>query len=149
MRRHLQLRNSFETQRFDERSWAVELAIVNSEVSSIICELTLLLYGRSDQLSLLFESKKKIVVSVAQSESAIIGSDDRFSSLSLNRNDAEFLLCFLLTWYRDGVAEVNHIDIELIGSQSDGKDCTLVVKAENSQAPLPGDEAERILRELK
>ena len=149
MRRHLQLRQSFSTRRFDTGAWAIELPIAASEVVPLVCEITLLLYGRSDQLSLLFDRGRKLVVSVCEGKSVVEGSDNSPSSLSLNRSDAEFLLCFLLTWYRDGVAEVNHIDVELVASQSAGKDCTLVVKAETSQPPLPGDEAERILREME
>jgi len=148
MRRHLQLRHSITTQRFDARSWAIELPVAASDVVPLACEITLLRYGRSDQLSLLFDKGKKLMVSIAETHSTVTGAADSPSSLSLGRNDAEFLLCFLLTWYRDGVAEANHIDIELIGSQSAGEDCTLVVQAENSRPPIPGDEAERILREM-
>ena len=148
MRRHIQLRQSFSTRRFDVGAWAIELPIAASDVVPLVCEITLLLYGRSDQLSLLFDRGRKLVISVCEGKSAVTGSDDNPSSLSLNRSDAEFFLCFLLTWYRDRVAEANHIDVELVGSQSAGKDCTLVIKAEESQPPLSGDEAERILREM-
>lgn len=148
MRRHIQLRHAFETCRFDARSWAIELPLVGSEVANLICEITLLLFGRSNQLSLLFAEEKKLLLTVSNGNSTVGGSDSSPSSVSLSRNDLEFVLCYLLTWYRDGTAEVNHIDVELEGIESVGPDCTLVVKAEQSQPPLPGKEAERILRDM-
>ncbi|MCG8648300.1 MAG: hypothetical protein MI861_00620 [Pirellulales bacterium] len=148
MKRHLQLRQSITTQRFNARSWAIEMPVAASDVVPLVCEISLLLCDRSDQLSLLFDKGKKLMVSVAETSLAISGAVNDPLSLSLRRSDAEFLLCFLLTWYRDGVAEANHVDIELVGNQSVGEDCTLVVQAENSRPPIPGDEAERILRKM-
>ena len=148
MRRHIQLRQSFETCRFDTRSWAIELPIIGSDVAILICEITLLLFGRAKQLSLLFVDEKKLLLTVSNGSSIVDGSNSGPSSLSLSRNDLEFVLCYLLTWYRDGTAEVNHIDVELIGSESIGPDCTLIVKAEQSQPPMPGAEVERMLREM-
>lgn len=147
MKRSIRLRHSFSTRRFDVRAWAIDLPIAASDVVPLVCEIAMLLYGRSDQLSLLFDRGRKLVVSIG--ESAVIGSNDSVSSVSLARNEVEFILGFLLTWYRDGVAEANHIDVELVGSQSAGRDCTLVITAEESQPPLSGDEAGRILREME
>jgi len=110
--------------------------------------MSLLLFGRSDQLSLLFDIGNKLIVSVVDSSSEIAGSDETPMSLRLGRRDVEFMMSFLLTWYRDGVAETNHIDIELVGSPLAGEDCTLVIQAENSRPPLSGDEAERLLRDM-
>ena len=148
MKRHLRLRHPFTTQRFDARSWAIELPIAASDVIPLVCEVSLLLLGRSDQLSLLYDNRHKLVVSLCDSLSRVTGSDENPATLSLSRSDLEFVNCFLLTWYRDGVAETNHVDIELAGSSSVGEDCTLVIQAENSRPPLPGDETERILREM-
>ena len=149
MRRHAQLQQSFSTRRFNKRAWAIELPVAASDVVPLVCEIMLLLHDRSDQLSLLFDRGRKLVISVCEGKSAVKGSDDSPSSLSLNRSDAEFILCFLLTWYRDGIAEASHIDVELAASQSAGEDCTLIVKAEKSRPPLPGEETERILREME
>lgn len=148
MRRHLQLRQSFETCRFDSESWAIELPIASSEVPILICEITLLLFGRAAQLSLLFPLQKKVLLTVSAGSSTVDGTDVQPISLNLSRIHLEFVLGYLCTWYRDGVAEVNHIDVELKGSEGAGSDCTLVVKADQSQPPLSGEEAERILREM-
>lgn len=148
MKRNLRLQQPFLTHRFDVRSWAVELPITTSDVAPLVCEISLLLFGRSDQLSLLFDKGRKLIVSLVEDSSRIAGSKEGTMSLRLTRRDLEFIICFLLTWYRDGLAETNHIDIDLIGSSSIGEDCTLVLQAENSQPPLPGNEAERIIRKI-
>ena len=148
MRRHVQLRQSIETFRFDPRSWAIELPIVGSEVPLLICETTLLLFGRATQLTLLFPDQKKVLLTVSNERSIVEGTVEQPTTIKLSRNDLEFVLAYLITWYRDGAAAVNHIDIDLMGTEAIGTDCTLVVKADQSQPPLTGEEAERILREM-
>lgn len=148
MRRHLQLRQAFETLRFDPENWAIELPIVGSEVPILICEITLLLFGRATQLSLLFPGQKKVLLTLSDGSSTVDGNDLQPLSLNLSRNDLEFVLGYLSTWYRDGTAEVNHIDVELKERRDAESDCTLIFKADQSRPHLSGEDAERILREM-
>ena len=146
MRRHIQLRNPLETCRFDQRSRAIELPIAGPEVQNLICEATMLLFGRATQLSLHFPGQKKVLLTVSNEESTVNGMDEQPTAVSLSRNDLEFVIGYLITWYRDGAAEANHIDIDLRGTDANGSECTLVVKADHSQPPLSCEVAEQILR---
>ncbi|MGL4460997.1 MAG: hypothetical protein ACRDD1_19610 [Planctomycetia bacterium] len=145
MRRHLQLRQAISTIRFDSRSWAIELPVASSEVQVLVCEISLLLFARTKQLAFLFGKKQGLSLALSEGGSTVSGSEDN-ALVALSRNALESVLCYLLAWYRDGVAEVTHVDIEVVGSESAGVDCTLVIKADQFQPFLPGDEAERILR---
>lgn len=148
MKRHLRLRQLFETKRFNKDSWAIILPVSSGDVVALICEISLLLFDRSEQVSLLFESGQKLIVSKTDGDSRVSGSDADAGPLCMSRRDLESLFCFLLTWYRDGIAEVNHIDIELRADASVGQDCTIVIQSEVSQPPLPGNEAARIVRQM-
>ena len=149
MNRRLELRQSLEICRFDATNWAVELKVRSLEVTSLICELTLLIFGRSHQLTLSFAGSDTIVLGVTAEKSSVEVCGIRRLLVSMNRNDLEFIMCYLITWYRDGFAEVDHIDLELSGTEDCGSDCTLVVKAESWQHIMTGEEAERMLRERK
>ena len=148
MNRRLELRQSLETCRFDAINWAVELTVRSSEVTSLICELTLLIFGKSNQLTL-SSASSDTVLAVSKEKSSVEVCDTRRFLVSMSRNDLEFIVCYLLAWYRDGFAEVDHIDLELSGTEDCGRNCTLVVRAEASRYPMDGEEAQRMLRELK
>ena len=148
MKRHLQLRRCFSTQRFDARSWAIRVQIESTEVAQLCCELMLLLFEKAEKLSLLFEQNHKLTLAVTSEQSRTTGGNQNTIPVNLSRRDLELLLGFLLTWYRDGVAEVSHIDIELISDNASGKDCTLVVEANSSRPPLPAEEVERMLKNM-
>ena len=148
MNRRLELRQSLETCRFDATNWAAELTVRSSEVTSLICELTLLIFGKSNQLTL-SSASSDTVLAVSKEKSSVEVRDTRRFLMSMSRNDLEFIVSYLLAWYRDGFAEVDHIDLELSGAVDCGTNCTLVVRAEVSRYPMNGEEAQRMLRELK
>jgi hypothetical protein len=150
MKRHVRIQQPFTTHRFDVRSWAIELPIAASDVVAIICELSLLLFGRSEQLSVLCGNERKLVISLGNRVSQMPQSVEESAAIafSLSRNDLEVVTCYLLTWYRDGAAETKHIDIPILSNRAAGEDCTLVIHAAISRAPMTGDDAERMLRHL-
>jgi hypothetical protein len=108
----------------------------------------LLIFGKSNQLTL-SSASSDTVLAVSKEYSSVEVRDTRRFLVSMSRNDLEFIVSYLLAWYRDGFAEVNHIDLELSGAEDCGRNCTLVVRAEASRYPMNGEEAQRMLRELK
>lgn len=146
MKRHLQLRQSFIADRYDQRSWAIRVPIETAEVPSLCCELVLLLYGKADRLVLKGVHSQKLALTCGGDQSSATGQNPLSIPVNLSRRDLEFLLGFLVTWYRDGMAEVNHVDIQLQGDDVAGEDCMLVVEALSSQPPLTANEIEKLLR---
>jgi hypothetical protein len=108
----------------------------------------LLIFGKSNQLTL-SSASSDAVLAVSKEKSSVEVHDNRRFLMSMSRNDLDFIVCYLLAWYRDGFAEVDHIDLELIGTEDRGRNCTLVVRAEASRYPMNGEEAQRMLREHK
>jgi len=98
MRRHLRLKQAFTSHRFNERSWAVQLLISASDVVPLMCEMSLLLYDRSDQISLLFDKERKLTVSAVDSSSRVNFTDKSVVTFELGRSDLEHAICFLLAY---------------------------------------------------
>lgn len=148
MKRHLQLRYTFNVQRYSTDAWSIGLPIATLEVAPLCCELSLLLLEKVEAISLLFTNGSKLVISITTENSRVTNFETKTISIALCRRDLEMVLCFLLIWYRDSVAEVNHLDIDLVSTTSFGPDCTLIVEAEESRLPLTADEAMKILKEM-
>lgn len=72
---------------------------------------------------------------------------DKSVCLQLASNQIEVLLVFLLKYYRDGVAEVDHLDLE--GVLQDHKSCGFMftIKVPDSTPPVSRIEAIRILKD--
>ncbi len=73
---------------------------------------------------------------------AIFESDA--TRVSVTSNDLDYLLHFFLKYYRDGVAEVDHLDLD-VESQTNGHDSTITFKVPESLQPLSAGEAKKRL----
>ncbi len=65
--------------------------------------------------------------------------------LNLTDRDIDYWLIFFLRYCRDGIAEVDHLDVELDSESGDDTRLSIIVAVENSQPSVPGDEARRLL----
>jgi hypothetical protein len=59
-------------------------------------------------------------------------------------DDLDYLLHFFLKYFRDGVAEVDHLDLD-VESQTNNEDSTITFKVPDSAQPLNAEEAKRRL----
>jgi hypothetical protein len=65
--------------------------------------------------------------------------------VSVTSVELGYWVSFLLRYYRDGVAEVDHMDVDLLPSNQDEKRSTLIFRFEHAASPLPGDDLRRKL----
>ncbi|MGH2768661.1 MAG: hypothetical protein ACRDIF_06880 [Actinomycetota bacterium] len=149
MRRRIELRSPFKVTVYDYRTSWLEVDVDREELVELLLELTLLLYERSERLRMASRSTSNKVVLTARFN-AIPGRDlsevsAGFQSIALMRNDLEFFVAFLLEYYRDGFAPVDHIDIDLRGE--DDSDLGLIVTVTDVGPPMRSGETHRILFE--
>jgi hypothetical protein len=64
--------------------------------------------------------------------------------IRMTLDDLDYLLHFFLKFFRDGVAEVDHIDLEM-ESQTSSQDLTVTFKVPASVQPLSAEEARKQL----
>jgi hypothetical protein len=138
MIRHLELSTSIRHHSFGAGTYATTVIIGRAALDQILVELFLLREGLIDRLVITHKGTK---LSVSSADTSKFGTYLQMAggpTVSLTSVELEFISSFLLKYYRDGVAEVDHIDVDL-GSG------TLIVKAEDSKAPMSGVEAKRLL----
>lgn len=68
------------------------------------------------------------------------------SFLEITHNDLDRLRHFFLKYYRDGVADVDHLDLEAINADTEKKDIYITFRVPDSRPPVSPEEAERRLR---
>jgi hypothetical protein len=62
--------------------------------------------------------------------------------------NVEYVQHFFLKYYRDGAADVDHIDLEGIDVDTGAKDISVTFKVSQAKASVTAKEAERRLREI-
>ena len=129
MNRGFKLTGSFEIQRYSDRSWSITLPISSVDVTQLCCELSLLLYEEIERLSLLLEDGSKMLLSVSSDMSKVLELDTDQLSIQMDYRDLCYMHVYLLRWYRDSRAEVDHVDIQLDGTSRFGEDCMFVVSS--------------------
>jgi len=68
------------------------------------------------------------------------------SQLEITRTNLGYLQHFFLKYYRDGVAEVDHIDLEAINADTGKKDIYITFRVPDSRPSVSPEEAESRLR---
>lgn len=61
-------------------------------------------------------------------------------------NTLDYLLHFFLKYYRDGFAEVDHVDLEAVKSGIEGGDFSITVSVSEAAPPVTGEDAIRRLK---
>jgi hypothetical protein len=70
------------------------------------------------------------------------------SQIQLTANGLDYLQHFFLKYYRDGAAEVDHLDLEAINADTGQKDFYVTFKVPDFVPPASSEEAEDRLRHL-
>jgi hypothetical protein len=68
-----------------------------------------------------------------------------FADLTITRNDIELLISFFLGYYRDGAADVDHLDFDMDPSLPGAKAATLTITVPRTRPPLSNNEVKRRL----
>jgi hypothetical protein len=76
---------------------------------------------------------------------ALVSWKDRGAALKLSSKELEYWLCFFLRGVRDGMAEVDHIDVEADPSSSAELPGFFVLKVPNAAPPVSAEEARQRL----
>jgi hypothetical protein len=65
--------------------------------------------------------------------------------VAMTRNSLEYVQHFFLKYYRDGVAEVDHLDLQAIDAETGDKEIYVTFRVPESRAPVTPEEARRRL----
>ena len=147
MKRYLKIKGETRYNQYDSESWSLDIEIQLEDLVSVLLELQLLEFGHTESCTL---NSKDNTITVAfshvkeKNQSIIERNGPRFQ-VGLTKNDIEFISSYLLQYYRDSLAPVDHVDIEVEGLNELARNGTLVIKTSNAIEPMSGDEARKIL----
>ena len=145
MKRWVELPIALDNRRISyQRAITIDLKAVS--IDEWCLNLCLLNEGLVDAIT--FAGKGRLRIEVDQTmekpRRARAKSESDQVHLFVHPEELEFWVSFFLKAYRDGMAEVSHIDVEATSIPDDEEiDVTFIVG--NAARPIPGDEARKIL----
>jgi hypothetical protein len=109
-------------------------------------DLVLLREGLVDQLEL-SDLKRTYSLSIAQSKSehSAITWKKKSASLALDVNRLDYLISYFLKFFRDGVAEVDHIDLETRSVSGENKEAYVTFAVSKATPSITGNELRKLL----
>jgi hypothetical protein len=120
------------------RDWSLGLTLLNAGL------IETLLVAKDDR-------EKGIEIQVQSSSKPMVRAQVDFKSeliqLKVTPDDLGYLLHFFLKYYRDGVAEVDHLDIEATATGAKNQQASVVFKLRDFRPPVTPEEAMRRLSE--
>ena len=124
---------------------------IGSETNKEWClNLCLLREGLIDSLTIIDEEgsyKLRVLLDPSLARrSAVERSQSRGADAFLSRTELDYWATFFLKYYRDGVGEVNHLDVEAYPrNPNTARGLGIVLQIANALPPISGEEARRRL----
>jgi hypothetical protein len=137
------------TTRHDEAQRGILIAFEDSIIQAWCLSLSLLqnklvkqVHLRQENGDLLLDvSLKDSIPPADRGEVAITGNK---LSLSLSQNELEMWTCWFLSYYRDGIAPVDHIDVDIPARQDNSRSgLFLTLKVRKATPPMSAEEAKK------
>lgn len=143
--RSITISGNISFKRYNEESWSLEIEIRPDGVVPLLMEIALIEHDLAHLVTIQSKkSSKYVVLSTADNPSHVQYRDGRLH-VSLSSNDMGLLAAYILQYYRDHCAPVDHIDIEVEHGGSLGKDAVLVIRTAHFAKPMSADEAKKLL----
>jgi hypothetical protein len=129
--------------RHTERAWDIGFTVTQTTLHDVLIGFFLILFGKLDTLSM--PGRHHLTLRVNDQEHSTLSKSDGAFRVNLSRNDLESVLSYLLDYERDGMASVNHLDVELKNLSCPSDDVMLIVRSAETKPPMSADEARKIL----
>lgn len=124
---------------------SAKLVVEATALQSLIVELLLILRGLADVLRLATDGVEFLIRQSPRDfgEGSISG---QHVDVAMSARQLDAVIEFLLVYFRDGMASVPHLDVEVDATDRAGA-ITFVVEAMLAVPPISGDDARRLLGE--
>lgn len=129
---------------------AVRLQFSRKCLSEWCLGLCLLREGLIDAFTVTEEAAKnsnvKFLVGAKLGARSRVTLNEPCSEVVLTKNGLDHMCIFFLKYYRDGVADVDHLDLEAVDAETGGREIYITFQASESRTPMTPDEAKRRLK---
>lgn len=117
-------------------NWCLELCLLKEELSSGFVVL-------NERRS--FKVQVEIGNGIAIGDRALATWSGDKLSLRVSHTELEYWCSFFLEYFRDGVAQVDHIDVEAISAEPGNEGTFITLKVGNAVPPVSSEEVRRRL----
>jgi hypothetical protein len=146
MTRTVKTRRPIRLEKFNDGWQAATIEVDKANLDSILLELSLIREDLVERVVFLGQAGTSISAQLKNDSDWSSGSFTKEKAvLNLCLREVDFTLSFLLKYYRDGVADVDHIDVAIFDRNSDAEIGTLTIHVADARPPISGEEAMRIL----
>jgi hypothetical protein len=148
MNKHLQLPVDIDIVRHPGKT-VLRLSLHREALCDWCMALSLLKEGLIETLTVTERERKGVKVQLLSEPKT--GGTVRVSfrpdlnRVAMTRNNLEYVQHFFLKYYRDGVAEVDHLDLQAIDAETGDKEVYVTFRAPESKPPVTPEEARRRL----
>lgn len=146
MKRYIEINGDIVLNRYNSE-WEFIIEITPKDIVKCFFEIQLLLFKHIESIklkSLKTNNEVYIENNKADNESKITVVDNSYK-VKLTNNDLEVISSYILKYYRDSYAPVNHIHIDLANNNVLGENGSLTVVASVAAEPISGEEAKKLL----
>lgn len=147
MKRYINISGSISIKRFTKESWSLCMEVKQNDIVPLFMEIQLLDFNKTDYVTIKSDkSKECIVLSISDDDNeSIIDYNGLKYSVKITRNEMGAIAAFILQYFRDLYAPVDHLDIETKHNGNLGSDSTFVIIADEFAQPISGEEAKKLL----
>ncbi len=150
LNRFIKIHGNIEFERYDSNNWEIMIRINRKDLVLVLMELYLLEYKHS-QILTVKSYKSSLTLSICvfgDLEEIYVNSINNKYEIRLTQNGLQYIISFLLKYYRDSYAPVDHTHLSISNKSPLGRSGDLTIIAEDSAKPMSGEEAKRILEDM-
>lgn len=148
MKRRLEMPDGIHLKKYQDGTRGIVIRVDACVLNSLLVEVCLLCEFLVERLVCIGEHGTTISLAIASNSTpraCVFGASAEAIEIELLPRDLDLIRSFLLKYYRDGIAEVSHIDIGLYERNTNCEEGMLTIQAADVRPALSGDEARRIL----
>jgi hypothetical protein len=133
---------------FDDRTAGLSVTVHREGLEAVLLELSLLRFELSPGLALSTVGHVCRLV-LDESEFGDYRREGSLHRVGLHRRQIEAIMVYLLTYYRDGVAAVRHVDVD-VGTETSEASAPLMltILVDEAQALMSAEEARRAIESM-
>lgn len=147
MKRFISISGSISFKRYTNESWSLCIEVIQNDIVPLFMEIQLLDFNKVDVVTIKSARTKECIdlsISEKDNESIIDYNESKYM-VKISRSEMGAIAAFILQYYRDSYASVDHLDIETKHNGNLGDDATFVIVANEFAQPMSGEEAKKIL----
>jgi len=152
IKRFIEIENTIKFKTYNQDEWELLLKINRNDAIKLLLEMHLLEYSLAQIVSVKSKTTSEIIAfSLSENPNEKISTIEKINNklkISLLFINLQYLISFLLRYYRDSHTPTNHIHLDISEKSPLGKSGDVIIETEDESNPLSGEELEKLLKNV-